>query len=98
MPIRQTITQTRPSTSVAWAQRSTVGKTRYDWATEPGYLDYSQVVSEDNLTRTTTLLFDDLWVQRQDSDFTAEEQAIINSVHEYAVDNGITFIFSIENI
>jgi hypothetical protein len=61
-------------------------------------LDYSQEVSEDGLTLTIILLFNDSWEETALSDRTPEEQAISNLVQQYAVDNGITYTFNIENI
>jgi len=98
MPIRYTTTQTRPNTSVAWAYRSTLGYAPADWTTEPGYLDYSQEVSEDGLILTITLLFTDSWELKTRDDSTPEELAIVDSVQQYALDNGITFTYSTENI
>jgi hypothetical protein len=55
-------------------------------------------VSEDGLTLTIILLFNDSWEETALSDRTPEEQAISNLVQQYAVDNGITYTFNIENI
>jgi hypothetical protein len=61
-------------------------------------LDYSQEVSEDGLILTITLLFTDSWELKTRDDSTPEELAIVDSVQQYALDNGITFTYSTENI
>jgi hypothetical protein len=75
-----------------------LGHAPADWTIEPGYLDYSQSVSEDGLTLTITLLFNDSWEQKSTDELTPEEQAIKAAVQAYAVDNGITYTYSTENI
>jgi len=98
MPIKSTTTQTRPNTSVKWAYRTTLGYTQYDWTSEPGFLDYTEETSEDGLTLTIHLLFNDSWEQKTPDDRTPEDQAIIDAVEKYASDNGITINYTLENI
>jgi len=75
-----------------------LGHAPADWTTESGYLDYSQSVSEDGLTLTITMLFNDSWEQKSPDERTPEDQAIVDAVEQYAVDNGITYTYSTENI